>query len=222
MCGDSLSHGPSTPRKTPGSLILPPKEDPWTPQKAKSAPATPKKRSKEALYNSTDDDNDGILWSEDEAEQDGVANSQTQAAKASTPTKRKPKPKTPSPAKKQKQEQSDEDEPLGSPSKRAPAQKWTAGRFNDDSLRYLWTGMTESTSLFDPKFTYTCTEEELQLSRAVHKIALENASAIRDRAGLKNRTANQIGMKLKGEFRKRDKELGGDGKWLDAQIKKST
>lgn len=151
------------------------------------------------MCDSTDDDDDGITWSEDEANQDGATKHKVQASQ--TPDKFKPKLKTPSPAKKQKKEQSDEDEPLGSPSKRAPAQKWTAGWFNDDSLRYLWTGMTESTSLFDPNFTHTCTEEELQLSRAVHKIALENASAIRDRAGLKNRTANQIGMKLKGEFR---------------------
>lgn len=118
------------------------------------------------------------------------------------PNQFKPKLKTPSPVKKQKKEQSDEDDVLSSPGKRAPAQRWTAGRFNHDSLRgNVWTGLAESTHLFDPNITHTCTEEELQLTRAVHKIALENASAIRDRAGLKNRTANQIGMKLKGEFR---------------------
>lgn len=155
QCGGSSSRSPSTPSKASSTLILPSKDNPWTPGKKKSEPGTPKKRSKDALYNSTDDDDDEISWSDDDADHDGAA--EVPASKTTTPTRPRSKSKTPSPLKKHKREDSAYDNNLGglngdskgsSPGKRAPAQKWTAGRFNDDSLRdfrgLAW--LTEPTS----------------------------------------------------------------------------
>ncbi|CAO1636865.1 unnamed protein product [Parajaminaea phylloscopi] len=62
--------------------------------------------------------------------------------------------------------------------------------------------------------TYWSPEEELALVRGIGKLALSNCQALGEEPGLKERSSNQINMKLRGMLKKLDQSFSGDGKWV--------
>ncbi|CAO1634287.1 unnamed protein product [Jaminaea pallidilutea] len=72
-------------------------------------------------------------------------------------------------------------------------------------------GEQTSPSKSAPKFWSQ--EETLELWRAMFRMALNDVSAIKA-AAKSSRNVGHVGQKLRGEIKKRDKELGGDGEWV--------
>ncbi|CAO1637277.1 unnamed protein product [Sympodiomycopsis kandeliae] len=64
--------------------------------------------------------------------------------------------------------------------------------------------------------------EEASLMRGVYKAGMASIKSIATEPGLEGRDLNRINIKLKSLAKATDKNLGGDGKWIDEYTKRKT
>ncbi|CAO1634283.1 unnamed protein product [Jaminaea pallidilutea] len=66
-------------------------------------------------------------------------------------------------------------------------------------------------------------EEEAALWKGIGCVALNDVSGVKAFSGLADRNPAQLNMKIRGELKKRDKDLGGTGDWVaEFVVKKVT